>query len=113
MNISIDFNGTYTEHKIFFDEMAKSMQKSGHKVGIITGERETKRKEIEEALGFAPDFMRLWGEFETIANGNLWKAERLDEEDVLVHFDDDAKELKRYTGRWIIKTLNSGEVNKF
>lgn len=120
MKISIDWVGSYLEHKIFFDELARAMQAAGHKVGIVTGEREIdpftgadKRKQILESLNFTPDFMYLWGANESIANGNLWKCQKLDQEDILIHFDDDAAEMKRYTGRWIIKTLNSSEIKKF
>jgi hypothetical protein len=102
MKISIDWNGCYMEHKEYFDEMAKALQKAGHQVGILTGERErdpydkrkSKRDEIMKDIGFAPDFVYLWGEYETIANGNMWKAERMVENEIMVHYDDDAAELK-------------------
>ena len=120
MNISFDLEGCYWEHKVFFDDMAKGMQKLGHKVGIIAGERaidpfsgKDRVEELKKDLGFKPDFIHLWGENETISNGNLWKVEKIVQEEVLVHFDDDATELKKYTDRWIIKTLNSGELGKF
>lgn len=120
MNISIDYAGCYTEHKIFFDEFAKAMQKAGHRVGIITGERERDpfsgadlKEQMKKQLGFTPDFMHLWGAVETIANNNLWKCQKMDYEDVLVHFDDDAAEMKKYTGRWILKSLNSSQIKKF
>lgn len=123
MNISFDWVGTYLEHKPFFDVMALAMQKEGHRVGIITNERDLvevpggrfhdRKQEIINSLGFKPDFIQLWGQFESIANGNLWKAQRMDVEDVYLHFDDDAHEIKRYTGRWVVKTLNSGEIKKF
>ena len=113
MKISIDWVGAYLEYKPFFDAMAVAMKKEGHQIGIITGERENRRQEIANSLGFEPDFIYLWGEFESIANGNLWKCSKLDQEDVYVHFDDDATELKKYTGRWVLKSLNSGESKKF
>ena len=123
MNISLEFDGCYTEHKIFFDEMAKTMQKAGNKVGIITGRRVKEYdytnnfvdndKVIREYLGFKPDFMHLWGENETIANGALWICRKLDQEDVLMHFSPNGTELKRYTGRWIVKTMDSGQQKKF
>lgn len=113
MKISIDFEGTYTEHRAFFNEFAKAMQNEGHKIGIITGERDKKKEAIKEELGFEPDFMYLWGETETIANANLWKAQKMDMEDVYLHFDDDASEIKKYTGRWTVKTLNSSEPSKY
>lgn len=120
MNISISTTGCYFEHKQFFDEMALGLQARGHRVGIITGIREVdpftseKHKEVLlSQLGFKPDFVKMWGANESIANGNLWKAMKMDEEDVLLHFDDDAKEIKRYTGRWVLKSLNSGQLNKF
>lgn len=113
MRISIDWGGCYLEHKIFFDEMAKSMKASGHEVGIVSGERQAREQEIRNSLGFEPDFMALWGDYETIANGYLWKCQKLDVLDVVTHFDDDATEMKRYTDRWIIKTLNSAERVKF
>jgi hypothetical protein len=64
-------------------------------------------------LGFKPDFVHMWGANETIANGNLWKAQRMDQEDVLIHFDDDAREIKKYTERWVLKALNNAELPKF
>lgn len=113
MNISLDWGGCYLEHRHFFDIVALALQDQGHSVGIITGEREAKRAAIVGSLGFTPDFVSLWGDFESIANGNLWKCKKMDENDVLVHYDDDATELKRYTGRWVIKVLNSGDPKKF
>lgn len=120
MTISLDIGGCYTEHKEFFDALALAMQAQGHRVGIITGEREkdpyTKadnREKIKQQLGFVPDFMHLWGEYETITNGALWKAERMHQEGVGLHFDDDAREIKRYTDLWVVKTLNPGEMEKF
>jgi hypothetical protein len=123
MTLSFDYD-SYLEHKPFFDMIALSNQKNGGRVGIITGVREieydqrtrrttNKKEEMIRSLGFTPDFVHLWGENETIANGNLWKCYKLDEEDVLVHFDDDATELKKYTGRWILKVLVGGQEGKF
>jgi len=120
MNISIDWNGCYPEHKEYFDAMALAMQKAGHRVGIITGEREKdpynktdKTKEILGYLGFKPDFLVLWGEYETIANGNMWKAQKLIDNQIAMHFDDDATEMKKYTDIWIVKVLNRAEKGKF
>lgn len=123
MTISFDYQGCYLEHKEFFDAMAIAMQGAGHRVGIIAGIREKEydyqnilrdnKKEMLAALGFEPDFVHVWGENETIANGNLWKVSKINTEGVLVHFDDDGTELKRYTDRWILKTMNSGEQGKF
>ncbi len=113
MKISFDWIGTYTEHKPFFDAMAIAMQKEGHQVGIITGEREARRPEIERSLGFVPDFFNLWGDYETIANGALWKCQRMDEQDVYMHYDDEASSMKLFTERWIVKTLNSADKGKF
>lgn len=112
MKVSIDLN-TYKEYRLFFDTLADAMQKQGHSVGIITGHRETEREKIMEELYFEPDFMYLWGETETIANANLWKCEKMDQEDVFVHFDEEARELKRYTDRWVFKSLNSSQPDKF
>lgn len=113
MKISFDWIGTYLEHKDYFDAMATALQLQGHEVGIITGERENRRVEISNSLGFVPNFIKLWGENETIANGNLWKSITLKEMEINVHYDDDATELKKYTDGWIIKTLNSNERKKF
>lgn len=113
MNISFDWGGCYLEHRQYFDVMALAMQSQGHKVGIITGERTAREAEIRNSLGFTPDFIALWGDYETIANGNLWKCQRMDQFDVTTHYDDDASEMKKYTNRWIIKVLNSGEPTKF
>jgi hypothetical protein len=119
MNISINFN-IYHEHQIFFDELAKLFQKAGNKVGIIADLR-TKDPyngtdnvaRINRELDFKPDFICLWGEFETIVNGSLWKAQHMDEQDVLLHFDDSAREMKKYTSRWIVKVLNSAKPEDF
>lgn len=120
MNISLAFTGCYMEHKLFFDAMATAMQAQGHRVGIITGDREKDpfsnkdlKAEMLAKIGFTPDFCHMWGATETIANGNLWKCQRLDQEDVYVHFDSDATELKKYTERWIIKVMDSGAKTKF
>lgn len=120
MTISIDLIGTYYEHKEFFDEMAHAMQKAGHRVGIITGEREKdpytgmdNRERFLRELGFKPDFFYLWGPNETIANGDLWKAQRMELEGVALHFDDDATGMKKYSDLWIVKTMNSAQRNKF
>ena len=124
MTISFSWVGAYLEHKDFFDEMANAMQAKGHRVGIIAGEREKhadnsgrrvidQRAIVEQSLGFKPDFVVLWGETETIANTNLWKAQKMDEQDSLLHFDDDAKEIKRYTERWVVKTMNNDNKDKF
>mgnify|MGYP000964135028 CR=1 FL=1 len=112
MIVSIDYDGCYTEHKDFFDAMAISMQKQGHQVGVITGEREHERGRLMRALGFTPDFLDLWGEFETIANGAQWKVARLYDRGVGLHFDDDARELKRYTDLWIVKVMNGKSQSK-
>lgn len=124
MTISFDFFGAYLEHKPVFDEMARSMQSHGHRAGIIAGLREkefdqTSRRvidnmaRIKDSLGFIPNFIYLWGENETIGNGSLWKCYKLDDEDVYMHFDSNALELKKYTPRWIVKTLDSGQPKKF
>ena len=120
MTISIDLIGAYYEHKEFFDELAKCFQKAGHRVGIITGEREvdpytgaSNRERYLRELGFKPDFFYLWGPTETIANGEAWKVQRMMQEEVAVHFDDDADKMKKYTDLWIIKTMNSAEKDKF
>lgn len=116
----MQWGGCYTEHKEFFDEMAKAMQAQGHEVGIISGDREKdpytkkdKKQEITDSLGFKPDFIILWGEYESIGNGSMWKANKLIENEIGMHFDDDATELKKYTDLWIVKVLNSGQKGKF
>lgn len=119
MTISFDFD-SYLQHKVYFDEMAMGMKNRGHRVGIITGVREKdpftnedlKAKLITQ-LGFNADFIRMWGQNESIANGNAWKVARMVDEDVLVHYDDDATEIKKYTDRWIIKVMLNGQEKKF
>lgn len=123
MVISMDFRGCYLEHKEFFDLMAIAMQSKGHKVGIIAGIREKEydmrnvlhdyKKEITDTLGFKPDFMHLWGESETISNGSKWKISKMVQEEVNIHFDSDATEIKKYTTGSIIKTMDSGQKGKF
>lgn len=120
MNISFDYGGCYPEHKLFFDEMARSMQAKGHRVGIITGERELDpytgasiKQKIMADLGFTPDFFHMWGAYETIGSGDLWKCQKMDAEDVYLHFDDDAATMKKYTDRWVVKVLNSADTKKF
>lgn len=113
MKISLDYAGCYLEHREYFDAMALGLQRMGHEVGFITGEREAKRNQIMGSLGFKPDFLRLWGDYETIANGNMWKVERMIEEGIAVHYDDDATEMKKYTDLWVIKVMNQGEKSKF
>lgn len=113
MKISIDWGGCYLEHKEFFDSMAVSMQAQGHEVGIITGERESKKNQILGSLGFNPNFVILWGEFETIVGGAQWKAQKMIDNQIGMHFDDDAKEIKRWTDLWVVKVYNTGEPRKF
>lgn len=113
MTISIDYLGCYTEHKEFFDVMSAAMQAAGHRVGIITGEREKKRGEIEHNLGFKPDFVHLWADDEFIVNGSQWKADRMNSEEVQLHFDDDGTHMKQWTNLWVVKTLNSSDPRKF
>lgn len=124
MTISIDLDGCYFEHKEFFDAMAIAMQEAGHRVGIITGIREKvedvrtghvsdKRSELLGQIGFIPDFFHMWGQFETIASGSRWKVQKMIVEQVTMHFDDDATDLKKYTGGWVLKSLNSGDPKKF
>lgn len=120
MTISLDLYGTYFEHKEFFDIMATALQHAGHKVGIITGEREKDpydesdfKQKILPQLGFKPDFFHVWGAVETIVNGAAWKAKKMVEEKVAVHFDDDGTDIKRYTDLWVIKTMSGGDPKKF
>lgn len=122
MKISFDYHGCYLEHKEYFDAMARSMQQTGHQFGIITGVREIQevggqklnnKDGILANLGFKPDFFYMWGEVEAITNGNMWKAQKMDIEGVLIHYDDDATEIKKYTDRWVIKVMNSADRGKF
>lgn len=113
MNVSIDWGGCYLEHREFFDAMAISMQRAGHRVGIITGEREHKKPQIEGSLGFKPDFLELWPELADITNGMKWKVDKFNQHAISLHFDDDATDLKKYTSMWIVKVMNSSKVNKF
>jgi len=123
MRISFDYNGCYREHKEYFDIMANALQKAGHEVGMLTGLREKEydynnnlrdnKKDMIDNLGFKPDFAIVWGENETISNGALWIAQKIMSENIQVHYDDDATEIKKYTDRWIIKTMNNGEMDKF
>lgn len=120
MTISFDLVGCYFEHKEFFDILANALQHAGHRVGIITGEREKDpytgedyKEKILPQLGFKPDFFHVWGAIETIVNGNSWKAHKMHQEGVAVHFDDDAKEIKRYTDLWVIKTMTNADPKKF
>lgn len=123
ITVSLEFDGCYTEHKLFFDAMAKGLQAQGHRIGIITGRRikeydytnklTENDKVIKEFLGFEPDFMYLWGENETIGNGALWRCQKMDQENVLIHFSPDGTDLKKYTDRWVVKTMDSGQQKKF
>jgi hypothetical protein len=105
MNISFTFQ-SYVRYPEFYNELAHSMQARGNRVGVISGNRETERGKIERALGFKPNFMHLWGEFETISNGSKWKIEKMIQEEVLVHFDEEATELKKFTNLWVFKSYN-------
>ena len=117
--ISVDFENSYRDHKPFFDAMAQGLQAVGHRIGIITGMRERDvytnediRAKIVSELGFKPDFIHMWGQTETIGNGGLWKAQKMDEENVMVHFDDDAIAIKRFTTRWVIKTITNDDLRR-
>lgn len=113
ITISFDFIGTFTEHRLFFTEMAKAMQAAGNKVGIIANEREDKWFKYSKELGFEPDFVEFMKMDEEIPNVYLWKVQKLIDHDVLVHFDDDATRLKVFTDRWIVKTMNTADRGKF
>lgn len=113
MKVSIDWDGCYLQHKPFFDEMARSMIAAGNEVGILTGERDHKRQQILQSLGFVPSFIYMWGNEETITNGYQWKAEMMAVHDIAVHFDDDAVNLKMWTPRWVMKVMNNADINKF
>lgn len=113
MNVSIDWGGCYLEHKLYFDFMALALQGAGHNVGILTNERINREPEIRKSLGFKPDFMYLWGEFETIGNGAVWKAQQIIDHDIAMHHDDEASDIKKWTTRWIMKTMNSSQPDKF
>lgn len=113
MTISLDWIGSYLEHKPLFDELAKVWQVGGNRIGIITNERESRRQEIVRSLGFVPDFIHLWAQEEFIVNGFLWKCQQMDKENSYMHFDDDAAGLKVFTQRWVVKTLNSADTKKF
>lgn len=120
IKVSFDYHGCYLEHKEFFDIMAIALQTLNHKVGIITGVRDKdpftnvdNKQEILNNLGFKPDFIHMWGQNETISNAEQWKVARLSQEEVNVHFDDDASLLKRWTTGQIIKTMNSNDPKKF
>lgn len=113
IKVSLDWIGCYLEHKEYFNEMAKALQAAGSQVGIITGERESKRAEIEKTLGFKPDFLILWANDETVVNAAVWKVQKMIDNDITVHYDDDARDMKRFTDRWVIKTMKSDDVNKF
>lgn len=113
MNVSIAWGGCYLEHKEYFDAMATSMQETGHKVGILTGERESKKSQIVGSLGFTPDFVILWGEFEVIVGGAQWKAQKMHDHTIGMHFDPDATEMKRWTDLWVVKTMDRNQQKKF
>lgn len=119
MNVSFDYHA-YQSNREFFTEFARAMQAAGNKVGIITGNRdrdvfsnEDLKEKMVKDLSFVPDFVRMWGQTETIGNGGLWKAIKMDEEDVIVHFDSDGTAIKRYTERDVFKTMDNGQRDKF
>lgn len=123
LTISYDWD-VYLQHKPVLDGIALAMQQAGNRVGIITGEREKhadpsntkvidKKQIILDSLGFKPDFIRLFGEIETIASVDNWKAQKMDEEGVDLHFDDDGTGIKRQTSRWVAKLMLNGQENKF
>ena len=109
MNVSMAWGGCYLEHREYFDAMAASMQAAGHKVGILTGERESKKPQILGSLGFTPDFVILWGEFEVIVGGAQWKAQKMIDNQIGMHYDSDATDIKRWTDLWVVKTMDSGQ----
>lgn len=122
MTISFDWN-SYLNYKPFFDEILLRAKKDGHRVGVISSLREKEynaqnilvdnRQVILSTLPFQPDFIYLWGETETIANASLWKVEKLVFEDVYFHFDPEATEIKKYTDRWVFKTMDNTNTKKF
>lgn len=113
MNVSLDFIGTFTEHRQFFTEFAKAWQAAGNKIGIIANERENMWPKYSKELGFVPDFVEFMKMTDEIPNVALWKVNKIIDHDVILHFDDDAHRLKIYTDRWIVKVMNSAEKGKF
>ena len=120
MNISLEFLGCYHAHKEFFDAMAEGLQKQGHRVGIISPLREKDpytgedtRARVMRELGFKPDFVHLWGYNESISNGDQWTCQRMEDENIYIHFGPNGSTLKRWTTRACMKTMDNAAINKF
>lgn len=106
MKISFDYQ-SYHQYPDFFD----ALYNANFDLGLIEGTR--KSKFDMSLIKFEPSFVHLWTDDEFIINASSWKCEKLDLEDVYLHFDVDASELKKFTQRRIVKTLNPADWRKF
>lgn len=104
MKISIDLDGTYLEYPDMFDEMAAVLQMSGHEVGILSNRNDDEESHVE--LGFEPDFEFYLSQDETEftdyerAQGKL---DKMVEEDIDIHYDDEAEFFSDDTEKIIIE----------
>ena len=94
MKISFDLDGTYFEYPETFDSLAEMLQGSGHEVGILTN-----RPEEDLDLGFEPDFTFFLGLHEddySVDERCMEKAQKMMEEDIEIHYDDEAEYFPSY-----------------
>ena len=89
MKISIDIDNCFLEYPVTFANMAKMFQKSGHHVGILTGRSPSNKV---NHYGFKPDFEYYLGSLES---GVEMKTRKIMQENIDIHFDDQADEFRK------------------
>lgn len=104
MKISFDLDGTYTEYPETFDDLAAMLQAAGHEVGILTA-RPFDDEHYEE-LGFVPDFEYYLGLPDgkyTETEKCLEKSVKIQQEEIDMHYDDEADLFPDYMNTVIIE----------
>ena len=100
MKISFDIDGTYTEYPRIFDSLAFMLQMAGHEVGILSGRKDNEADEDHETVdfGFEPDFEYYLDTDpdDDPASRSMEKSTKIQEEDIDMHYDDEAEYFPNY-----------------
>lgn len=98
MLVGIDLDGTAWSHQYLFQEIIKSLQSRGHKVGILTAHTGLKEKDLDlwYRRGFPkPDFYISKVEGEQGIPSKEWKLNKAKELNLNYIIDDfDTEEIK-------------------
>lgn len=97
LKVSIDVDGTYLEYPDAFDALAIMLQDSGLEVGILSNRPESEAL-TENDLGFEPDFEFYLGQplEEAPQVRAMAKAEKMMQEGIDLHFDDEHEYFPEY-----------------